>query len=94
MVKRQEVRMLAQVTAMQVRFLHAEKTKVSLAMIINQGLVGPKRMAKAGRDGQTVNIPSLQISAKGGQSVVCLAYYWIYVHVIRIGFLENPEPEL
>ena len=33
------------------------KTKVSLAMIISQGLVGPKRMAKAGRDGYTVNIP-------------------------------------
>ena len=33
------------------------KTKASLAMAINQGLVGPKRMAKAGRDGYTVNIP-------------------------------------
>ncbi len=33
------------------------KTKVSLAMVINQGLVGPKRMAKAARDGHMVNIP-------------------------------------
>ena len=33
------------------------KTKVSLAMTISQGLVGPKRMAKAERDGHTVNIP-------------------------------------
>ena len=33
------------------------KTKVSLAMLINQGLVGPKAMAKAGADGHTVNIP-------------------------------------
>ena len=33
------------------------KTKVSLAMKISQGLVGPKRMANAGRDGHTVNIP-------------------------------------
>ena len=33
------------------------KTKVSLAMIISQGLVGPKVMAKAGIDGHTVNIP-------------------------------------
>lgn len=32
-------------------------TKVSLAMIISQGLVGPKWMAKAARDGHTVNIP-------------------------------------
>ena len=33
------------------------KTKVSLAMLINQGLVGPKAMAKAVADGHTVNIP-------------------------------------
>ena len=33
------------------------KTKVSLAMTISQGLVGPKVMAKAGIDGYTVNIP-------------------------------------
>ena len=33
------------------------KNKVSLAMVINQGLVGPKRMAKAARDGHRVNIP-------------------------------------
>ena len=33
------------------------KTKVSLAMIVSQGLVGPKGMAKAAPDGHTVNIP-------------------------------------
>ena len=33
------------------------KTKVSLAMVISQGLVGPKPMAKAAGDGYTVNIP-------------------------------------
>ncbi|MBI2476322.1 MAG: hypothetical protein HYV67_03700 [Candidatus Taylorbacteria bacterium] len=33
------------------------KTKVSLAMIVSQGLVGPKPMAKAAGDGHTVNIP-------------------------------------
>ena len=33
------------------------KTKVSFAMTINEGLVGPKRMAKAARDGHMVNIP-------------------------------------
>jgi hypothetical protein len=32
-------------------------TKVSSAMIISGGLVGPKRMAKAARDGHMVNIP-------------------------------------
>ena len=33
------------------------KNKVSLAMMIIQGLVGPKVMAKAVADGHTVNIP-------------------------------------
>ena len=33
------------------------KTKVSLAMYISQGLVGPKGMANAAPDGHTVNIP-------------------------------------
>jgi hypothetical protein len=33
------------------------KTKVSLAMTISQGLVGPKVMAKAATDGNMVNIP-------------------------------------
>jgi len=33
------------------------KSKVSLAMVIIQGLVGPKAMAKAAADGHTVNIP-------------------------------------
>ena len=33
------------------------KHKVSLAMLISQGLVGPKGMAKAAPDGHTVNIP-------------------------------------
>ena len=35
------------------------KNKVSLAMKISQGLVGPKEMAKAASNGQKVNIPSL-----------------------------------
>ena len=33
------------------------KIKVSFAMSISEGLVGPKRMRKLGRDGHTVNIP-------------------------------------
>ncbi len=33
------------------------KTEVSLALMISQGLVGPKGMAKAEPDGHTVNIP-------------------------------------
>ena len=34
------------------------KPKVSLAMMIIQGLVGPTAMAKAAADGQQVNIPA------------------------------------
>ena len=37
--------------------LARRKNKVSFAMIINEGLVGPKPMANAGGDGHTVNIP-------------------------------------
>ncbi len=33
------------------------KTKVSFAMKISEGLVGPKGMAKAAPDGHMVNIP-------------------------------------
>ena len=33
------------------------KIKVSGAMVINSGLVGPKGMAKAAPDGHMVNIP-------------------------------------
>ena len=42
------------------------KPKVSLAMVINQGLVGPKAMAKAAADGQPVNIPALSIISDEG----------------------------
>lgn len=33
------------------------KTKVSFAMTISEGLVGPKGMEKSGPDGHMVNIP-------------------------------------
>ena len=39
------------------------KTQVSLALMISQGLVGPKRMAKAARDGHTVNSPGPFVNA-------------------------------
>jgi len=59
------------------------KTKVSLAMLISQGLVGPKVMAKAETDGHMVNIPWLQRGAMGGRSLVCFAHYWICVRARR-----------
>ena len=53
------------------------KTKVSLAMSIIQGLVGPKAMARAAADGHEVNIPRLLYYAMEGRSAVCIAHYWI-----------------
>ena len=38
--------------------LEPRKSKVSVALAINHGLGGPKAIAKAEADGQTVNIPS------------------------------------
>jgi hypothetical protein len=37
--------------------LTRRKPKVSLAMIVSQGLAGPKEMARAESDGIMVNIP-------------------------------------
>ena len=59
------------------------KIKVSLAMKISQGLVGPKGMARAVLDGQKVNIPLPVYSAMEGRSSVCIAHYWICVSYIR-----------
>ena len=53
------------------------KIKVTWAMVIIPGLVGPKGMAKAALDGQLVNIPALLLYSKMGRSVVCKAHYWI-----------------
>jgi len=41
--------------------LRPRKSKVSVALAIIHGLGGPKVMAKAGTDGQLVNIPALLI---------------------------------
>ena len=53
-------------------------------MEISQGLVGPKPMAKAGGNGQLVNIPALRIILTAGRNLVHRSYYWIYVHTLRI----------
>ena len=53
------------------------KIKVSLVMLISQGLVGPKGMAKAVLNGHVVNIPRLLYFVTGRRSAVCIAHYWI-----------------
>ena len=60
------------------------KIKVSMAMIISHGLVGPKGMAKAAPDGQTVNIPLLPHCAMEGRRVVLIASNWIDVCSMRM----------
>jgi hypothetical protein len=51
------------------------KIKVSKAMTISFGLVGPKEMEKSASDGQQVNIPALLVYAMEGRRVVCRTHY-------------------
>ncbi len=53
------------------------KSKVSLAMVFNQGLGGPKVNPKGVTDGQLVNIPTLLYFFDKVRSAVILADYWI-----------------
>ena len=57
------------------------KSKVSLAMVFNQGLGGPKANPRGVADGQLVNIPTLGYFSKNRRSVVVLADHWISVLV-------------
>ena len=59
------------------------KPKVSLAMIIIQGLVGPKVKPRGDTDGQQVNIPAPFLSSMRGRRVVDGVYYWIYIDRLR-----------
>ena len=61
--------------------LGPRKSKVSVALAINHGLGGPKAMAKAAADGQTVNIPSRpHVLKKGtkerGRSALLVWHPW------------------
>ena len=46
------------------------KSKVSFAMDISEGLGGPKAMAKAAADGQSVNIPTRPYDSMEGRDLV------------------------
>ena len=54
-----------------------------MAMLISQGLVGPKGIPNGGPDGQMVNIPSPLHTAKEGRRAVLQATYRIVVHAMR-----------
>ena len=58
-------------------------TEVSFAMVISEGLVGPKPMANAGGDGEQVNIPAHCYVPMEGRSVVPTASYWIGAGAMR-----------
>ena len=55
------------------------KSKVSWAMVIIPGLVGPKARLKSVVDGHQVNIPELHIYSKERRILVLFAPYWIGV---------------
>jgi len=55
------------------------KSKVSLAMVFNQGLGGPKVNPKGVADGQLVNIPTLLCFFDKVRNLVSKAIYWIIV---------------
>ena len=59
-------------------------TKVSLAMVISQGLVGPKPIPNGGGDGEQVNIPAHRYVPMEGRSVVLSAPYWIGAGAMRV----------
>ena len=67
------------------------KSKVSLAMEISQGLVGPKVMAKAATNGQRVNIPapSYHFDDRTGCSISGILLDLCFL--LKEAFLENPE---
>ena len=55
------------------------KSKVSLAMVFNQGLGGPKADPKGEADGQLVNIPTLLYFFNKVRKLVGKATNWIVV---------------
>ena len=61
-------------------------TKVSFAMVISEGLVGPKGIPNGGPDGEQVNIPAHCCVSMEGRSVVLMAPYWIGVGAMSVSF--------
>jgi len=60
------------------------KPKVSLAMFINQGLVGPKDKQRCDAEGQPVNIPAPLLILMGRRSFVVRVIYWIIILDLRM----------
>ena len=67
------------------------KSKVSLAMVFNQGLGGPKANPKGVVDGQQINISALGYILIGRRITVVSADYWIsrYYTKVNQGVIED-----
>ena len=67
------------------------KSKVSLAMVFNQGLGGPKVNPKGVADGQSINISTLLYSFNMVRNLVSKAVYWIIVgNLTQEGLTGSP----
>ena len=66
-------------------------TKVSFAMLISEGLVGPKPIPNGGGDGEQVNIPAHCCVPMEGRSVVLSAPYWIGAGAVRMSLWQIRE---
>ena len=64
---------------------HHRKSKGSLAMIISQGLGGPKGEPKGVPEGQLVNIPAPRFFFNEVRNLVSSASYWILVFNLSFG---------
>jgi len=62
--------------------------KVSFAMVISEGLVGPKGIPNGGPDGEQVNIPAHCCVSMEGRSVVPKASYWIGAGAMSVSFRQ------
>ena len=69
-------------------------TEVSFAMLISEGLVGPKPIPTGGGDGQQVNIPAHCYVAMEGRSVVLSTSYWIDVGAMRMFLRQIRETQV
>ncbi len=69
-------------------------TEVSFAMVISEGLVGPKPIPNGGGDGQQVNIPAHCHSSREGRSVVLTASYWIGAGASRMFLWQIRETQV
>ena len=71
--------------------LRPRKSKVSVALAINHGLVGPKPMAKAEGNGKQINISALSKKRDGGTKEIRIRGLMVFTYFARtVLWLVNP----